>query len=169
ANGGLLRLVGNLPYNLSSPILFHALDHAPVIQDMHFMLQKEVVDRMAAGPGSKVYGRLRVMLQAYCRVTPLFTVPPGAFRPPPKVDSAVVRLVPRDPREVGIDDPAVFKNVVRAAFGQRRKTLRNALSTVTDADTIVAAGLAPGDRAEQVPVAGFVRLANVVATQPGVH
>jgi len=169
ANGGLLRLVGNLPYNLSSPILFHALDHAPVIQDMHFMLQKEVVDRMAAGPGSKVYGRLSVMLQAYCRVTPLFTVPPGAFRPPPKVDSAVVRLVPRDPREVCIDDPAVFKNVVRAAFGQRRKTLRNALSTVTDADTIVAAGLAPGDRAEQVPVAGFVRLANVVATQPGVH
>ena len=89
-----IRLVGNLPYNLSSPILFHALDHAAAIRDMHFMLQKEVVDRMAAGPGSKVYGRLSVMLQAYCRVTPLFKVPPGAFRPPPKVDSAVVRMVP---------------------------------------------------------------------------
>src|SRR5690606_26001434 len=85
--GGELRLVGNLPYNLSSPILFHALDHAASIRDMHFMLQKEVVERMAVGPGSKVYGRLSVMLQAYCRVTPLFKVPPGAFRPAPKVDS----------------------------------------------------------------------------------
>src|SRR5690606_7562143 len=85
--GGRIRLVGNLPYNLSSPILFHALDHAAVLSDMVFMLQKEVVDRMAAGPGSKVYGRLGVMLQAFCSVTPLFAVPPGAFRPPPKVDS----------------------------------------------------------------------------------
>ena len=87
--GGQIRLVGNLPYNLSSPILFHALDHAAAVRDMHFMLQKEVVERMAAGPGSKVYGRLSVMLQAYCAVTPLFIVPPGAFRPAPKVDSAV--------------------------------------------------------------------------------
>ncbi len=95
---------------------------------MVFMLQKEVVDRMGAGPGSKVYGRLSVMLQAYCQVQPLFVVPPGAFRPAPKVDSAVVRLVPRDPATVGIDDPARFADVVRAAFGQRRKTLRNALN-----------------------------------------
>ncbi|WP_101097569.1 16S rRNA (adenine(1518)-N(6)/adenine(1519)-N(6))-dimethyltransferase RsmA, partial [Xanthomonas citri] len=92
ADGTPIRLVGNLPYNISSPILFHALDHAAAVADMHFMLQKEVVDRMAAGPGSKVYGRLSVMLQAYCEVTALFVVPPGAFRPPPKVDSAVVRL-----------------------------------------------------------------------------
>ncbi|HEY5971081.1 MAG TPA: 16S rRNA (adenine(1518)-N(6)/adenine(1519)-N(6))-dimethyltransferase RsmA [Pseudoxanthomonas sp.] len=155
-----LRLVGNLPYNLSSPILFHALEHASVVRDMHFMLQKEVVDRMAAGPGSKVYGRLSVMLQAYCAVTPLFDVPPTAFRPPPKVDSAVVRLIPRAPEEIGIDDPRRFADVVRAAFGQRRKTLRNALSGVCDTDQIEAAGLRADARAEQVEVAGFVRLAN---------
>ena len=128
---------------------------------MHFMLQKEVVDRMGAAPGSKVYGRLSVMLQAYCAVTPLFTVAPGAFRPPPKVDSAVVRLVPRDPEDIGVDDQARFAAVVRAAFGQRRKTLRNALSGVADAATIEAAGLDPGDRAERIPVEGFVRLANL--------
>ena len=161
ADGGRIRLVGNLPYNLSSPILFHALDHAAAIRDMHFMLQKEVVDRMAAPPGSKVYGRLSVMLQAYCSVTPLFSVPPGAFRPPPKVDSAVVRLVPRAPEDIGVDDQARFAAVVRAAFGQRRKTLRNALSGVADAAAIEAAGLDPGDRAERIPVEGFVRLANL--------
>ena len=161
AAGGRIRLVGNLPYNLSSPILFHALDHAAAIRDMHFMLQKEVVDRMAAPPGSKVYGRLSVMLQAYCSVTPLFSVPPGAFRPPPKVDSAVVRLVPRAPEDIGVDDQARFAAVVRAAFGQRRKTLRNALSGVADAAAIEAAGLDPGDRAERIPVEGFVRLANL--------
>ena len=161
AAGGRLRLVGNLPYNLSSPILFHALAHAAAIRDMHFMLQKEVVDRMAAPPGSKVYGRLSVMLQAYCSVTPLFSVPPGAFRPPPKVDSAVVRLVPRAPEDIGVDDQARFAAVVRAAFGQRRKTLRNALSGVADAAAIEAAGLDPGDRAERIPVEGFVRLANL--------
>ena len=155
-----LRLVGNLPYNLSSPILFHALDHAPVVRDMHFMLQKEVVDRMAAAPGSKVYGRLSVMLQAYCAVTALFDVPPAAFRPPPKVDSAVVRLVPHAADAIGIQDRARFADVVRAAFGQRRKTLRNALSGVCDVSQIEAAGLRPELRAEQVEVAAFVRLAN---------
>ncbi|HZV22497.1 MAG TPA: 16S rRNA (adenine(1518)-N(6)/adenine(1519)-N(6))-dimethyltransferase RsmA [Luteimonas sp.] len=158
---GQIRLVGNLPYNLSSPILFHALDHAAAIRDMHFMLQKEVVDRMAAAPGSKVYGRLSVMLQAYCAVTPLFKVPPGAFRPPPKVDSAVVRLIPRAPDSIGIADPKRFAHVVRAAFGQRRKTLRNALQGVADATLIEAAGLRPDVRAEQVDVAAFVRLANL--------
>ncbi len=160
-----LRLVGNLPYNLSSPILFHAIEHAAVIRDMVFMLQKEVVDRMAAGPGSKVYGRLSVMLQAYCEVTPLFVVPPGAFRPPPKVDSAVVRLVPRDPDSIGVQAPKRFTEVVRAAFGQRRKTLRNALSTVCDVEQIEAAGLRPDARAEQVEVAGFIRLANLPVTE----
>lgn len=163
ADGGTIRLVGNLPYNLSSPILFHALDHAAVVRDMHFMLQKEVVDRMAAGPGSKVYGRLGVMLQAYCRVTPLFNVPPGAFNPPPKVDSAVVRLVPRPDAEITVVDRPLFARVVRDAFGQRRKTLRNALSNVCDADAIAAAGLEPSHRAEQIPVEGFVALANSLA------
>ena len=157
---GQIRLVGNLPYNLSSPILFHALDHAIAIRDMHFMLQKEVVERMAAPPGSKVYGRLSVMLQAYCAVTALFTVPPGAFRPAPKVDSAVVRLVPRAADSIGIRDHARFAAIVRAAFGQRRKTLRNALGGTVDAEAIAAAGLDPGARAEQLSVADFVRLAD---------
>jgi len=160
AGDGTIRLVGNLPYNLSSPILFHALDHAVAIRDMHFMLQKEVVERMAAGPGSKVYGRLSVMLQAYCTVTPLFTVAPGAFRPAPKVDSAVVRLVPRASGEIRIEDRARFASIVRAAFGQRRKTLRNALGGVVDVATLQAAGIRPDARAEQLPVADFVRLSN---------
>ena len=154
-----IRLVGNLPYNLSSPILFHALAHAAAVRDMHFMLQKEVVDRMAAPPGSKVYGRLGVMLQAYCAVTRLFDVAPGAFRPPPKVDSAVVRLLPRPAGEIDISDRGRFADVVRAAFGQRRKTLRNALSGVVDTAAIQAAGIDPGLRAEQLSVADFVRLA----------
>jgi len=161
AGNGRIRLVGNLPYNISSPILFHALEHAAVIRDMHFMLQKEVVDRMAAAPGSKVYGRLSVMLQAYCEVTSLFVVPPGAFRPPPKVDSAVVRLVPHAPQDIGIADRRRFADVVRAAFGQRRKTLRNALGGVCDAAQFEAAGVRPDARAEQLEVADFVRLANV--------
>jgi 16S rRNA (adenine1518-N6/adenine1519-N6)-dimethyltransferase len=154
-------VVGNLPYNISSPILFHLLDFAPRVQDQHFMLQKEVVDRMGAAPGSKVYGRLSVMLQAYCRVTPLFVVPPGAFRPPPKVDSAVVRLVPKPAEQVGVADPKRLADVVRAAFGQRRKTLRNALSGTCTPEQIEAAGLRPDARAEQIEVAGFVKLANL--------
>ena len=118
---------------------------------------------MAAGPGSKVYGRLSVMLQAYCVVTPLFTVPPGAFRPPPKVDSAVVRLVPRMQEQIAIKDPARFTDIVRAAFGQRRKTLRNALSGTCDSALIEEAGLRPDARAEQIEVDGFIRLANLPA------
>ena len=161
---GPLRLVGNLPYNLSTPILFHALEHAPVIRDMVFMLQKEVVDRMGAEPGSKVYGRLSVMLQAYCTVDPLFAVPPTAFHPPPKVDSAIVRMVPRAPDTIGILDHERFAHVVRDAFGQRRKTLRNALSKICDSAAIEAAGVRPDARAEQLPVADFVRLANSLAT-----
>ena len=153
-----IRLVGNLPYNISTPILFHVLEHAEAIVDMHFMLQKEVVERMGADPGSKTYGRLSVMLQAVCTVEPLFGVPPRAFRPPPKVDSAVVRLRPRPAGELGIGDAALFERVVREAFGQRRKTLRNALQLVCDAAAIEAAGLRPDARAEQVPVQGFINL-----------
>lgn len=162
ANGAPIRLVGNLPYNISSPILFHALDHLSVVTDMHFMLQKEVVDRMAAAPGNKVYGRLSVMLQARCKVTPLFKVPPGCFRPPPKVDSAVVRLEPRDPSDVGLEQPQKFEQVVRAAFAQRRKTLRNALSTVCEPEQMQACGIDPGARAETVAVAEYVALANAL-------
>ncbi len=156
-----IKLVGNLPYNLSSPILFHALEHAAAITDMVFMLLKEVVDRMGAEPGSKVYGRLSVMLQAYCKVQPLFDVPPGAFRPPSKVDSVVVWLVPKQADQVHVADPKRFEEVVRAAFGQRRKTLRNALSGVCGTEQIEAAGLRPDARAEQIEVEGFVKLANL--------
>ena len=157
---GPLRLVGNLPYNISTPILFHVMAHAEAVRDMHFMLQKEVVDRMAAPPGSKTYGRLSVMLQAVCRVTPLFDVPPDAFTPPPKVDSAVVRLVPRPAGDAGVKDAAHFARTVAAAFSQRRKTLRNALLNVCDADAIRAAGIDPGARAEQIAVEAYVRLSN---------
>jgi 16S rRNA (adenine1518-N6/adenine1519-N6)-dimethyltransferase len=166
AAGGMLRLVGNLPYNISTPLLFHMLDHASVVTDMHFMLQKEVVDRMGAGPGSKVYGRLSVMLQARCTVEPLFMVPPGAFRPPPKVDSAVVRLVPLPPAQIGVADRAMFDRVVRAAFAQRRKTLRNALQQLASSVQLEAAGIDPGARAEDIEVAAFIGLANALAADP---
>ncbi len=163
AGEGRIRLVGNLPYNISTPILFHVLEHCLHVRDMHFMLQKEVVDRMAAAPGSKVYGRLSVMLQAVCEVTPLFDVPPQSFNPPPKVDSAVVRLVPRDPAGIGIRDHALFEAVVRDAFAQRRKTLRNALSKQCTAEQLQAVGIKPETRAEQLPVADFIRLSNRLA------
>lgn len=163
AGEGRIRLVGNLPYNISTPILFHVLEHCLHVRDMHFMLQKEVVDRMAAAPGSKVYGRLSVMLQAVCAVTPLFDVPPQSFNPPPKVDSAVVRLVPRDPAGIGIRDHALFEAVVRDAFAQRRKTLRNALSKQCTTEQLQAVGIKPETRAEQLPVADFIRLANHLA------
>lgn len=166
SGGRKIRLVGNLPYNISSPILFHALDHAAVIDDMVFMLQKEVVDRMAATPGSKVYGRLSVMLQAHARVQALFRVPPGAFRPPPKVDSAIVHLRPKAAAEVGIADPARFARLVKAAFGQRRKTLRNALDDVCTPEQMQAAGIDPGDRAERIDVARFIVLANLGTPTP---
>ena len=158
-----LRVVGNLPYNISTPILFHLLEHARVIADMHFMLQKEVVDRMAAAEGSKTYGRLSVMLQARCRVEPLFRVPAGAFRPPPKVESAIVRLTPRAASEVAVADDAVFDRVVRDAFSQRRKTLRNALSGIATAADIEAGGVDPQSRAEDVAVPRFVALSNHLA------
>ena len=156
-----LRIAGNLPYYISSPILFHCIDHASAIADMHFMLQKEVVDRMAAEPGSKVYGRLSVMLQLACRVEPLFDVPPGAFRPPPKVDSAVVRLVPLAAEARHDADPERLYAIVKAAFAQRRKTLGNALRQLMDADAIRLADVDPKARAETLAPEDFVRLAKV--------
>ncbi len=159
AAGRRLRLVGNLPYNISTPLLFHLLGAADAIADMHFMLQKEVVDRMAAGPGSKEYGRLTVMLQARAEVEPLFRVAPGAFRPPPKVDSAVVRIVPKPAAATAGIDAARLERVVRAAFAQRRKTLHNALAGVVDDTELIAAGIDPRTRAEDVPVEGYLTLA----------
>jgi 16S rRNA (adenine1518-N6/adenine1519-N6)-dimethyltransferase len=168
AHGGPLRVVGNLPYNISSPILFHCLDQIDAMRDMHFMLQKEVVDRMAAAPGSKVYGRLSVMLQLACRVDPLLRVPAGAFRPPPKVESAVVRLTPLPAAERSFDDAALIARVVKAAFGQRRKTLSNALGDLASTDAIKAAGIDPRTRAEQLAPREFVRLAQEIKRRESV-
>jgi len=165
AQGSPIRLVGNLPYNISTPILFHCLEHAAAIADMHFMLQKEVVDRMAAAPGSKTYGRLSVMLQLRCTVEPLLKVPPGAFRPPPKVDSAVVRLAPLPAAQLPDADFALIEKLVRAAFGQRRKTLTNALREFATAAQLDAAGVDPRERAEQLAPSDYVALAQFLARQ----
>ncbi len=158
-----LRVVGNLPYYISSPILFHCLRHADVIEDMHFMLQHEVVARMAAEPGGKDYGRLSVMLQLACSVEPLLQVPPGAFRPPPKVESAVVRLRPLAGSVMPEASRTALDEVVRAAFGQRRKTLANALQGVLDVDAIRACDIDPRLRAERLAPADFVRLAEAAS------
>ena len=159
--GPRLRVVGNLPYNISTPLLFHLLDQASHLRDLHFMLQQDVVERMAAGPGEEAYGRLSVMLQYRCQVEPLFTVGPEAFRPPPKVRSAVVRLVPRETLPVAVRDERLFAEVVRRAFAQRRKTLRNALRGWLDIAQIEAAGVNPGARPETLDLAAFAALSAV--------
>jgi 16S rRNA (adenine1518-N6/adenine1519-N6)-dimethyltransferase len=159
--GALLRVVGNLPYNISTPLLFHLLAQAHVIRDMHFMLQKEVVDRMCAGPGDEAYGRLSVSLAARAEVSHLFDVGPGAFKPAPKVTSAIVRIVPRPPAFEVRSWPA-FDRVVTAAFGQRRKTLSNALKGVVAAEQFDQAGIDPGLRAERLGAEQFARLANLM-------
>ncbi len=155
-----LRLIGNLPYNLSTPLLFRFLDQADCIRDMHFMFQREVVERIAAGPGSKVYGRLSVMIQVYCRAELLFRIGPDAFTPVPKVDSTFVRLTPHRPLPSPVRDPACLSRLVAQAFGQRRKTLRNSLRGLVDTRQLEAQGLHPGQRAEELSVEAFVRLAN---------
>ena len=161
--GSGLRVVGNLPYNISSPLLFHLARHDAALTDLHVMLQKEVVARMTAEPGTPDYGRLSVMLQATFAVERLFVVPAGAFRPAPKVESAVARLVPLGEARPALADAACFARVVMAAFTQRRKTLRNALSSLCDATTLEAAGIDPGARGETLAVADFARLANHLA------
>jgi 16S rRNA (adenine1518-N6/adenine1519-N6)-dimethyltransferase len=161
-----LRVVGNLPYNISSPLLFHLAEFAAGIRDMCFMLQKEVVDRMAAAPATPDYGRLSVMLQARFRVDKLFTVPPGAFRPPPKVDSAIVRLVPLPSESVPYRDHRLFAEVVMRAFGQRRKTLRNTLKGLVDDALFPALKIDPARRGETLSVAEFAAIANQLAIRP---
>lgn len=158
-----LRIVGNLPYNISTPLLFHLLKYKSCITDGHFMLQKEVVDRLCASPGGKSFGRLTIMMGCQMEVVPLFDVPPTAFSPPPKVMSAVVRM--RSIPEPGFDvhDPELLGLIVKSAFSRRRKTLRNALQGVAEVTDMTAAGIDPGVRPEQVPVAGWVALANCLA------
>ena len=157
--GRPFRLIGKLPYNISTPLIFHVLQWHRQIVDMHFMLQKEVVDRMAAAPGSRTYGRLSVMSQFRCNITPLFDVLPGSFTPVPRVSSSIVRLQPLQEPPA---DAGSFKNlekVVSAAFSQRRKTLRNSLSKLLSTDQISAAGIDPGQRAEQLSLSQFAALA----------
>ena len=155
-----LRVLGNLPYNISTPLLFHLLEQADHIGDMHFMLQKEVVERMAASPGEAAYGRLSVMLQYRCRVEPLFTIPASAFTPPPKVESAFVRLIPSAQPPVAVADEQCFAALVRQTFSQRRKTLRNTLRGILGAADIEAAGVDPGARPETLGLAEFAALSN---------
>lgn len=166
---GKLRVVGNLPYNISTPILFHLLNYADVIQDMHFMLQKEVVERITADVGSKTYGRLSVIMQYYCETDYLLTVPRGAFNPPPKVTSAVFRLTPYVQKPIVADDEQYFAVVVRETFNHRRKTLRaifkksTLLPTLSEAD-FAACGIDPQARPETLSVSDFVALSNKAQT-----
>ncbi|MCG3202730.1 MAG: Ribosomal RNA small subunit methyltransferase A [Gammaproteobacteria bacterium] len=158
-------VVGNLPYNISTPLIFHLLRQADLIRTMVFMLQKEVADRIAAPPDNKQYGRLSVMVQYHCLVDRLFTIGPGAFTPPPKVESTVIRLTPRR-RAAGERalNEADFSAVVARAFSTRRKTLRNALRDFCNTEDILGVGIDPGARAETLSVADFVRLSNAIAT-----
>lgn len=153
-----LRIVGNLPYNISTAILFHLIKHRDVIQDLHFMLQKEVVERIAAPRCSKDYGRLSVMMQLYFQLAPLFMVPPQCFRPAPKVDSAVIRLVPRPVLPIKPEKLAGFEALIRQAFSQRRKTIRNTLKDHCSIDQILAAGISPGARPQELGVNDYIKL-----------
>jgi len=167
--GEQLRIVGNLPYNISTPLLFHLMNFRERILDMHFMLQKEVVERMAAGPGSKAYGRLGIMLGCHLHIESLFDVDRTAFDPPPAVTSAVVRLDPLPPGTFVIDNEAGLSTLVATAFMQRRKTLRNSLRTLADASDFQVVGIDASLRPEQISIAGYVDLANHLARKSRRH
>lgn len=160
AEGQKLRVVGNLPYNISSPLLFHLAEFAHLIEDQHFMLQKEVVERMVAPPGSKTYGRLSVMLQWRYDMSLMFIVPPTAFDPPPQVESAIVRMVPTR-RKLAADGPTL-EAVVQKAFSQRRKVIRNCLAGMFTEQQLQDAGIDPGSRPETVSLEQYVALANIL-------
>ncbi|HIF9482866.1 TPA: 16S rRNA (adenine(1518)-N(6)/adenine(1519)-N(6))-dimethyltransferase RsmA [Photobacterium damselae] len=155
-----LRIFGNLPYNISTPLMFHLFTYHKDVQDMHFMLQKEVVNRLAAGPGCKAYGRLTVMAQYYCKVMPVLEVPPESFVPAPKVDSAVVRLTPYETLPFPCTNLKWLDRVCREGFNQRRKTVRNCFKALMTAEQIEALGVNPSDRPENISVEKFVALAN---------
>ncbi len=160
--GRPFRVVGNLPYNISTPLLFHLLQWSGLIRDMHFMLQREVVERLAASPGGKTWGRLSVMYQYHCEVTPLFDVPPEAFSPRPRVHSSVVRLRPHAVPPVCIESMEAFQRVVRQAFNMRRKTLRNSLRGLLEDSQIKSAGIDPGLRPEALGLEEFAALSRVL-------
>ncbi len=155
-----LRIIGNLPYNISTPLIFHLFGQSHCVRNMLFMLQKEVVDRMCAVPGNKIYGRLSVMTQWQCEVERLFTVPAGAFTPPPKVESAIVRLRPYAQNPLPLKDVTRFARLVQAAFSQRRKTLRNSLMEFLTANQMQELDIDPVRRPETLSVAEFVTLSN---------
>ena len=157
-----LRVIGNLPYNISSPLLFHLTHCIDQVKDQHFMLQKEVIDRMAAEPGSKDFGRLSVMLKAFYHIDWLFDVPPEAFDPPPRVMSAIVRMTPKPAQERQLPYPAMFSKLVAQAFSQRRKMLRNTLSGLVSAEQAESVGMKLTDRAEDVPVETYVALSTLL-------
>jgi 16S rRNA (adenine1518-N6/adenine1519-N6)-dimethyltransferase len=158
------RLVGNLPYNISTPLMFHLLKSSSLISDMIFMLQKEVAQRIIATPHNKLYGKLSVMLQYYCASEYLFDVPPGCFSPPPKVDSAVIRLRPYATPPVAVNDIDLLETVVSAAFNQRRKTITNSLKNLLDKGKIAALGIDPTARAENLTLQDFVQLTQAMET-----
>lgn len=158
-----LRIVGNLPYNISTPLLFRLIGFHEAVRDMHFMLQKEVVDRLTAPTRTKAYGRLTIMTGCRLEAEPLFDVPPSAFSPPPRVVSSVLRLTPRAGGGLRIDDEALLSRIVAAGFSQRRKTLRNALRGQVDPAMLEASGISPGARAEEIAIGEWVALANRLA------
>jgi 16S rRNA (adenine1518-N6/adenine1519-N6)-dimethyltransferase len=163
-----LRIIGNLPYNISTPLIFHLLSQSGVVQDMHFMLQKEVVQRLAAVPGDNNYGRLGIMAQYFCKVQPLFEVGPGAFRPAPKVDSAIVRLVPHTELPHPAKDLKTLQAVVRTAFSARRKTLRKALGSMITVEQLQALGINDGLRPENLSLADYVQIADQLVDVEGI-
>lgn len=155
-----LRIFGNLPYNISTPLMFHLFEFHKDVQDMHFMLQKEVVNRLAAGPGTKAYGRLTVMAQYFCKVMPVLEVPPTAFVPPPKVDSAVVRLVPYETLPYPATNLKWLDRVCREGFNQRRKTVRNCYKALLTKEQLEELGINPSMRPENLTLEQFVNMAN---------
>ena len=164
ANNNKIRIVGNLPYNISTPLIFHLLNHAQYIQDMHFMLQKEIVNRLQAQPGSKRYGRLSIMVQLHCKVEALFDVDPESFDPKPKVMSSIVRLTPHHTQQFHIDNIPFFEKLVTTAFSQRRKTIRNSLKTLCSDTQLELAGISPTLRAENIQISNYVKLSNLLST-----
>ncbi|CAM3789412.1 MULTISPECIES: 16S rRNA (adenine(1518)-N(6)/adenine(1519)-N(6))-dimethyltransferase RsmA [Rahnella] len=164
--GQPLRVFGNLPYNISTPLMFHLFTYTNAIKDMHFMLQKEVVNRLVAGPNSKAYGRLTVMAQYYCNVIPVLEVPPESFTPAPKVESAVVRLVPHEVIPYPVPDIRILSRLTTDAFNQRRKTVRNSLGHLFTPEQMTELGLDLSMRAENISVEQFCKLANWLSTRP---